>query len=136
MYLLFGSILSVSFLVGASLFVIGDKIVTVVLGRDFGDSVAVFKAISITLIPLLPVVMLLGNILIYAGKERYYLRALILQGTLLVLTGPFFIRSYGAVGAVYAQAVGMFTCAALLGYYYFAVIWETGKYSEAGAREM
>jgi len=73
------------------------------------------------MIPLVPVAMLLGNILIYSGHEKYYLIGLIADGIAIIVTAPLFISHFGVVGAVYSLALSMLITIVVLFYYYFKV---------------
>ncbi len=101
------------------LFFFGESITLILLGKGFGESVEVFKVISLTLIPMTPVIMLFGNILIYSSKEKYYLLSLIWMGVTMVLSAPILIKYFQAVGAVYAFAISNFVGLFFLMYYYF-----------------
>lgn len=119
--LIFIVIFSLSSLIGGFLYLFGEPLVVWVLGKSFGESVDVFKAISITLIPLVPIVMLLGNILIYSGYEKYYLIGLIVDGIVIASATPVFISRFNVVGAVYSLALAMLLTVMVLVYYYFKV---------------
>ncbi len=106
-------------IIGLVLFFFGEKIILLLLGKSFGESVQVFKTVSLTLIPMAPVMMLLGNILVYSQKEKYYLISLVLGAVLIVLSSPILLVKFQVVGAVYALAISMFFGISLLFYYYF-----------------
>jgi len=113
---------SVSSIIGIGLYFFGEPFILLILGKSFGESVVVFKAISLTLIPMLPVVMLFGNILIYSGFEKYYLMGLIVDGIIIAFSAPVFIKMFGVVGAVFSLALGMIVTIFVLVYFYFKMV--------------
>ncbi len=119
--LIFSVTFSFSCFVGVFLYLFGEPIVLLILGKSFGESITVFKAISLTLIPLTPVLMLLGNILIYSSYEKYYLIGLIFNGITIVISSPILIKFYGTVGAVYSLASSMMVSIIVLVYFYFKI---------------
>ncbi len=116
--LMFGIIVLFSGIIGLGLFLFGDPLLILILGKSFGESTVVFKAVSLTLIPLTPITMFFGNILIYSGREKYYLTSLLISGIAILITSPVFLKSYNAVGAVYAMAASMFVGILVSCYYY------------------
>jgi len=112
---------SISSALGIFFYMFGESLIVLLLGKSFGESVLIFKAISFTMIPLVPIVMLLGNILIYSGHEKYYLIGLIVDGIAIIVTAPLFISHFGVVGAVYSLALSMLITIVVLFYYYFKV---------------
>lgn len=120
--LIFIILFLVSSTIGIFLFFFGEPIILLLLGKSFGDSVIVFRTISLTLIPLTPIIMLLGNILIYSGYEKYYLISLIVNGIAIVVSAPLFIKYFNVVGAVYSLAFGMMAGIAVLFVYYLISI--------------
>lgn len=108
-----------SSLIGLVLFFFGDEIVTLILGKSFGDSILVFKMISLTLIPFSPVVMLFGNIFIYSKLEKYYLYALMFSGIITVISSPILMNYFQVIGAVYALSLSIASQIILLVYFYF-----------------
>lgn len=117
--LIFLIIFSISCLIGLGLFLFGEPLVILILGKGFGGSVLIFKIISLTLIPLAPVVMLLGSIFIYSGLEKYYLVTLIISGIITIILSPLLINYYQAEGAVYTMAITLICSIILLSYFYF-----------------
>jgi len=120
--LIFSITFSASTIIGILLYFFGEPFILLILGKSFGESVVVFKAISLTLIPLLPVTMLLGNILIYSGVEKYYLTGLIVDGLVITVSAPVFIKTFGIVGAVYSLALGMIVTIFVLTFFYFKMV--------------
>ena len=116
--LIFLLLFSISSALGIFLFMFGESFIVLLLGKSFGESVMVFKAISVTMIPLIPIVMLLGNILIYSGYEKYYLIGLLVDGIVIASTAPVFISKFNVVGAVYSLALAMLLTVLVLFYYY------------------
>jgi len=112
---------------GVLFYMFGEPLIVLLLGKSFGESVLIFKAISVTMIPLVPIVMLLGNILIYSGHEKYYLIGLIAYGIAIIVTAPLFISHFGVVGAVYSLALSMLITIVVLFYYYFKVNYKEGQ---------
>lgn len=118
-FFIFLLLLLISSAIGIFLYMFGEPLIVLLLGKSFGESGLVFKSIAITLIPLTPIIMLLGNILIYSGYEKYYLTGLIIDGITIMVTAPFFIKKFAVVGAVYSMALSMFITIVVLAYYYF-----------------
>lgn len=112
-------VMFVSILIGVMLFFWGEPIVVLILGKDFGESIVVFKAISLTLIPLTPISMLIGNILIYSSREKYYLISLIISGLTILLSSPILIKNFNEVGAIYSIAISMISGILTMTYFYF-----------------
>jgi len=119
--LIFLLMFSASSAIGIFLYMFGEPLIVLLMGKSFGESVIVFKAISITMIPLIPIMMLLGNILIYSGHEKYYLIGLIVDGIVILITAPLFISHFGVEGAVYSLALAMLITILVLSYYYFKI---------------
>ena len=115
------AILFCSISIGLGLIFIGESLVELILGKSFGESTYVFKAISLTLIPLLPIRVMLGSILIYAGNEVYYLIALIASTITAIISSPILLNAFGVIGGVYSMAASMFICIAVAGYFYFSM---------------
>lgn len=118
---LIGSLLSISIVTGLLLYFLGEPIVLLLLGKGFGESVIIFKIISITLIPIMPIIMLLGNILIYSGNEKYYLYSLILNGIMTAILSYFLISKYQATGAVYVMIASSVISLISLIYFYYKI---------------
>jgi len=125
--LIFLLLFSISSAAGILLFMFGEPLIVLLLGKSFGESGLIFKTLSITMIPLIPVLMLLGNIFIYSGHEKYYLIGLIIDGTAIIVTAPIFISNFGVVGAVYSLALSMLMTIIVLFYYYFKVNYKEGQ---------
>ena len=119
--LIFFMLFFLSSALGVFLYIFGEPLVILLLGKSFGESVFVFKAISISIIPLTPIVLLLGNILIYSGYEKYYLIGLIMDGLAIIILTPIFISKFGVVGAVYSLSLSMLIMVTVLAYYCFKV---------------
>jgi len=119
--MIFLLLITVSIALGVFLFLFGEPLIVLMLGKSFGESVIIFKAISITMIPLIPIVMLLENIFVYSGQEKYYLMGLIIDGVAILSTAPLFIAYFGVVGAVYSMALSMLITVLVFFYYYFKV---------------
>jgi O-antigen/teichoic acid export membrane protein len=96
-----------------------EPLLILILGNSFSESVVVFKTISLTLIPLTPISMLLGNILIYSGKDKYYLNTIAISTVTIFLVSPILIKNYNAIGGIYATAVAMLDGILVSIYYYF-----------------
>ena len=110
-----------SIVIGLSLFFLGEPLVELILGKSFGESTYVFKVISLTLVPLMPVMMMIGSILIYAGNEGYYLIALLFQTIITAIASPIFLKIFGVVGGVYAMACSLLIGIIVGGYFYFII---------------
>ncbi len=108
-----------SSLTGIFLYYYGQPVVLLILGKDFGESISIFKLISLTLIPMSPIMLLLGNILMYSGKEKYYLIGLIIDAVVVLVSAPFLIKHYSVIGAVYSLSLSMVVTIIVLTYYYF-----------------
>jgi len=113
------------FSIGITLYFFGEPILLLILGNKFQESVAVFRVISITLIPLTPINMLILNILIYSDNDKYYLYSMLLSITTIVLSSIFLIQWFGAVGAVYSMAISMLASILLAFYYYTKIIFSS-----------
>lgn len=117
--LLFLTIFCAASTIGLVLFFFGDFFVILILGDEFIKSVELFKLISITLIPLTPIIMLLGNIFIYSGLEKYYLISLIISGIVSVIISPFLISKYAETGTVYSMIITSSLLLLSQSYFYF-----------------
>lgn len=115
-------LLFISAVTGLLLYFLGEPIVILLLGKGFGESVIIFKIISITLIPIMPIIMLFGNILIFSGNEKYYLYSLILNGIVNLLLSNYLISNYQAIGAVYVMIVSSLISLILLIFFYFRTL--------------
>ena len=105
----------ISSLLGILFYFIGEPIIILLLGKGFGDSIMIFKIISITLVPLTPIGVLLGSILIFSGNEKYYLIGLIGNAIITLITSYFFIKYLGVIGAVYVMILSMVVSIIILG---------------------
>ena len=112
----------ISSLLGILFYFIGEPIIILLLGKGFGDSIMIFKIISITLVPLTPIGILLGSILIFSGHEKYYLIGLIGNAIITLITSYFFIKYLGVIGAVYVMILSMVVSIIILGYFYFRTL--------------
>jgi len=119
---IFFIIIFFSCVIGLVLYFVGEFFVVLFLGNSFADSIGIFKTISITLIPIAPVVMLLGNILIYSGYEQYYLYSLILASIITALLSPFLLTALGPVGAIFAIFTAILGATCFMLFYYFKII--------------
>ncbi|MBK7377409.1 MAG: oligosaccharide flippase family protein [Ignavibacteriales bacterium] len=117
--LMFVIILFFSGIIGLMLYLFGEPLLILILGKNFGESGIVFKAISLTLIPITPISMLLGNILIYSGNDKYYLYSVIISSISVLISSPILIKNYNVVGSVYALAISMFIGILSEVYFYF-----------------
>jgi len=115
--LLFGLLFIVGITIGLVLYFFGEHLLLLLLGKSFGEAVPVFKAISLTLIPLWPVFILFGNILIYFGVEKYYMRSLFASTILVAILAPVLINRFYVLGAVFAMAISLFAAILTSGYY-------------------
>ena len=113
------TIFTISSLLGILFYFIGEPIIILLLGKGFGDSVIIFKIISITLVPLTPIGILLGSILIYSGHEKYYLIGLIGNAIITIITSYFFIKYMGVMGSVYVMILSIVVSIMILSYFYF-----------------
>jgi len=100
--------------IGIFLYYFGDVLVALLLGDKFDESKQVFNLISITIIPLTPLIMLIGNILIYTKNEKYYLISLIVSGIAVLISSPYLIIKYSTMGAVYANIISLVSSLLLL----------------------
>ncbi len=104
---------------GLGLYLFGEPIIILILGKNFGESVVIFKAISLTLIPFAPIGMLLGNILIYSGNDKYYLLSNVVSTITILISAPLLIKNFNALGGVYAMAIALFAGILTSAYFYF-----------------
>lgn len=116
-----GILIFIGTAIGLLLYFLGEPIVLLLLGKGFGESIIIFKIISITLIPIMPIIMLFGNILIYSGNEKYYLYSLILNGIVTLLLSYFLISKYQAIGAVYVMIFASIVSLISLIYFYYKI---------------
>jgi polysaccharide transporter, PST family len=116
-FLLFTVVLFGGILIGLILFFFGDPFLSLLFGKSFGESVQVFKLISLTLIPFWPVFMLLGNIFIYFSVEKYYLLSMLVATITVAVSAPFLIFDYGVLGAVYSMSFSLFAGIITAGYF-------------------
>lgn len=117
--LMFLIIIFFSGIIGLGLYSFGEPLLILILGKSFGESGIVFKTISLTLIPLAPINMLFGNILIFSGNDKYYLYSIIVSSISIIISAPILIINYNVVGSVYAIAISMFIGMLLTIYFYF-----------------
>lgn len=93
---------------GLGLFFLGEPIIVLLLGKNFAESSIVFKALALTLIPFTPLAMLLGNILIYSGKDKYYLMSNIVSAITIIISSPLLLKNFNVLGGVYAMTIALF----------------------------
>ena len=106
-FLLFSVVMGGGIIIGLILFFFGDPFLSLLFGKSFGESIQVFKLISLTLIPFWPVFMLFGNIFIYFGVEKYYLFSILVATITVAISAPFLIIEYAVLGAVYSMAFSL-----------------------------
>ena len=116
-FLLCSVVILCGVLIGLILFVFGEPLLRLLLGGNFGESIPVFRAISLTLIPFWPVLMLMGNIFIYFGVEKYYLLSMLVATILAAVSAPILISEYSVLGAVYSMAISLFAAIITSGYF-------------------
>lgn len=83
-------------------YLFGEFLVDVLFGKDFGATKPVFRMICFFMIPVKPVYMLLGSILVYFNQEKKFLASTIINALIIVIVSPFLIHFYELKGAVIA----------------------------------
>ena len=102
----------------ATYFISLSPIGLLLFGTKFKESISLVRIFCFTLIPIYPVYMLLGNVLIYFEKEKYYLYSLIIAVIIILGTTPVFIKMFGIAGCIYSQTTALIIALAYAVYYF------------------
>jgi polysaccharide transporter, PST family len=107
LFLILVSVLLMAFLISIITFLLSLSPMGLLFGTKFNESIYLVRILCFTLIPIYPIFMLLGNVLIYFEMEKYYLYSLIIAVAVVLFTTPIFINMFGISGCIYSQTIAL-----------------------------
>ncbi len=97
--------LGAGLLVGGGMFLFGEFLVLLIFGKSFGESVVVFKLLSLTWVTQMPLSLMLNNTVLFLGYDSELTKNRLITFVSCIVLSILFIYLWGTVGTVLATSV-------------------------------
>jgi len=116
-YFLLSGMIIIGLIGAIFLYLTGEFVVNILFGKSFGDALPVYKLICFILIPLTPINMVLGSLLIYMNQEKKYIYSTTAMAIITLVSTPLLVNLFLLRGAVIAISLSTFTSIAVSTYH-------------------